>query len=263
MFSELVFSESILQPDWPGLPSGIGAACTTRRGGLSLPPYDDGQGGGGFNLGDHVADQPGHVQHNRAMLAAQLPAPVQWLSQVHGTRVLDVGAISAQDSREADACLTSQSGVVCAVLTADCLPVLFCDATHGVVAAAHAGWRGLADGVLENTVAAMLQSGAKTDHIMAWLGPAIGPSAFEVGSDVRARFVALDSQSAPAFADNPARPGHFYADLAQLARLRLYRCGIRQISGGGWCTVSHPEKFYSYRRDGVTGRMASLIWLKK
>ena len=278
--------------DWPGLPPGIGVASTCRKGGVSLPPYDDGSGAGGFNLGSHVGDDRDHVQRNRAQLEAYLPAPVRWLSQVHGTCVLELGltsepasgltpgpdrdaqAVLPVSAPQADACLTRQVGVVCGIMTADCLPVLLCDPKAGIVAAAHAGWRGLVDGVLENTVARMVQSGANPEHMMCWMGPAIGPAQFEVGAEVRARFVDLDQGAEAAFtaisgSGNSNAPGRvndatekFYADLYQLARRRLLGVGIHQVAGGGRCTVSEPESFYSYRRDGVTGRMASMIWLK-
>lgn len=252
----------LLLPDWPGLPPEIGVATTCRRGGMSLPPYDDGMGEGGFNLGDHVGDNPEHVHYNRARLAACLPAPVQWLTQVHGTTVLELAPFQSH-SVTADACFTLQPGVVCGVLTADCLPVLFCDPYAGIVAAAHAGWRGLVAGVLEATVARMLASGAKIERILSWMGPAIGPAHFEVGPEVRACFIDKDPHAAMAFVPNTQHPEKFLADLAQLAQRRLHRVGIMQIVGGGHCTMSEPETFYSYRRNGVTGRMASLIWMKK
>ncbi|PRC91641.1 peptidoglycan editing factor PgeF [Solimicrobium silvestre] len=253
----------ILKPDWPNLPSQIGALTTLRTGGVSCAPFDDGSGVDGFNLGTHVGDQIEHVLQNRSLLAQFLPDMPQWLSQVHGTTVLDLGSIveNAKSGLIADACFTTQANVVCAVQTADCLPVLFCDAKNGVVAAAHAGWRGLVDGVLENTLLKMQAAGAESKHILAWLGPAIGPLKFEVGAEVRARFMEVDPCASAAF--KPGKePGKFYADIYQLARMRLQCAGVVQISGGNFCTVSEPEKFYSYRRDGVTGRMASLIWIK-
>lgn len=252
---------NLLQPDWPQLLTlrqQFGAFTTLRSGGVSRAPYDDGTGLGGLNLGDHVGDRREDVLANRARLNQLLPHPPTWLSQVHGTTVLNLD--EKPQSFIADACITSQAQVVCAVLTADCLPVLFCDTKNGVIGAAHAGWRGLVDGVLENTVMAMTQLGADPNHMLAWLGPAIGPSQFEVGPEVRDRFVEGDTSAATAFISHHS--DRFYADLYQLARLRLQRVGVHQISGGQFCTFSQSDKFYSYRRDGVTGRMASVIWMR-
>lgn len=234
-------------PEWPA-PHGVQALSTTRRGGVSEGGYHS------LNLGDHVGDQPAHVAENRARVAAHLPAAPLWLSQVHGVRVVD--AALAADGEQADAALVRIPGRVCAVMTADCLPVLFCHRGGQVVAAAHAGWRGLAGGVLEATLAAMAVPG---NEVMAWLGPAIGPTAFEVGDDVRTAFAGADPAAASAFA--AATPGKWLADLYALARLRLRRCGVTAIYGGDRCTVSEPGLFFSHRRDRVTGRMASLIWL--
>jgi YfiH family protein len=245
-----------LVPDWPAPPS-VGALSTTRRGGVSRPPYDDGAGGGGLNLGTHVGDEPDAVRHNRALLRAHLPAEPAWLSQVHGTTVLDAETVAA--APEADASMATCAGLVCAVQTADCLPVLLCDRAGKVVAAAHAGWRGLAGGVLENTVARMRMAGA--DDIMAWLGPAIGPRSFEVGGEVRAAFGARDPAAASAFSGQPAT-GKYLADLYLLARMSLGRAGVERVYGGGRCTVQEAHDFYSFRRDRATGRMASLIWLR-
>lgn len=253
-------ADRVFIPVWPDLPSHIGVLSTLRNGGVSQAPYDDGSGSGGFNLAAHVGDRVEDVFRNRALLAQFLPDSPIWLNQVHGTRVLDLGSKHAD--LNADACFTNRANVVCAVQTADCLPVLFCDATTNVVAAAHAGWRGLLRGVLENTLGMMLKAGASPDHVSVWLGPAIGPTWFEVGAEVRTQFVDLDSCASAAFRASEIRPEKFYADIYQLARLRLQRAGIRHIHGGGFCTVSEPEKFFSYRRDGVTGRMASLIWSK-
>jgi polyphenol oxidase len=248
----------ILKSDWPQLPKQFGAFTTLRTGGVSRMSYGDGTGLGGFNLGDHVGDRTEDVLSNRALLNQWLPNPPQWLSQVHGTTVLNFD--EKPQNLTADACVTSQAKVVCAVLTADCLPVLFCDVQNGVIGAAHAGWRGLVAGVLENTVIAMMQLGAHPKHTLAWLGPAIGPSQFEVGGEVRAQFIEDDASAITAF--TPGHSDRFYADIYQLAWLRLQRVGVRQISGGQFCTVSQADKFYSYRRDGVTGRMASVIWMK-
>lgn len=245
-------------PDWAGMPAAVGALSTTRRGGISAAPYGDGagNGGGGLNLGLHVGDDAGRVMQNRALLQAQLPAAPVWLNQVHGSHVVDAAAVAGVP--DADASFTTRPGVVCAIMTADCLPVLFADAAGAVVGAAHAGWRGLAQGVLQNTVARMREVGA--GDISAWLGPAIGPRAFEVGTEVRSAFVDADPAAAPAFVVHPG--GKFFADIYQLARLALAGCGVRQVGGGDFCTVSDSARFYSYRRDRVTGRMATLIWIR-
>jgi YfiH family protein len=227
----------LIVPDWP-CPPCVKALVTTR----------------GFgNLATHVGDDPAAVQARRDALRSLLPGEPLWLTQVHGTRC--VAAESAVAGGEADAVMASGGGRVCAVLTADCLPVLLCDAAGTVVAAAHAGWRGLAAGVLEATVAAMAIPG---DHLLAWLGPAIGPTAFEVGNDVRAAFCSIDTAAAAAFV--AATPGKWLCDLYALARLRLANAGVTRVFGGGLCTWSDPQRFYSYRREAVTGRMASLIW---
>lgn len=243
-------------PGWDGLPPAVRALSTTRRGGLSAPPYDDGAGGGGLNLGLHVGDDAGTVGQNRARLQAQLPGAPVWLNQVHGASVVD--AADAVGVPDADGSFTTRPGVVCAIMTADCLPVLFADRAGTVVGAAHAGWRGLAQGVLQNTVARMRDAGAA--DITAWLGPAIGPQAFEVGAEVRAAFADANPAAAAAFAMQ--RDGKYLADIYLLARLALAGCGVRQVSGGGFCTVGDPARFYSYRRDRVTGRMASLVWIR-
>jgi hypothetical protein len=223
---------------------------TTRTGGVSQQPWSS------LNLGDHVGDDQAHVAANRARLREQLPAEPGWLRQVHSARVVELGR---EANPEADAAFTRQAGQVCAVLTADCLPVLFCDRAGSVVAAAHAGWRGLAGGVLEATVAAMR---VPPGEILAWMGAAIGPQAFEVGSEVREIFVGQHAEADKAFLQHPASaPGKWLADIYQLARIRLERAGVQAIYGGGRCTFTEADCFYSYRRDGVTGRMASLIWL--
>lgn len=242
---------------WPGLPAGVRALSTTRLGGVSRPPYDDGTGGGGLNLGTHVGDDPAAVAQNRALLRAQLPAEPAWLTQVHGTRVLDAAQVAG--APEADASISDRRGVVCAIMTADCMPVLLADAEGRVVGAAHAGWRGLAAGVLESTVEAMRAAGA--GQLLAWLGPGIGPAAFEVGSDVRDAFTHLGPQAPAAFRRIDGASGKYHADLPALARLALSRVGVTDMAGGSDCTVSDPARFYSYRRDRVTGRMASLIWI--
>jgi hypothetical protein len=248
--------------EWPDLPDAFGALATTRRGGVSTGPYGDGGGGGGLNLGRHVGDDPDAVEANRARLRARLPGPPAWVGQVHGADVVDASTVQPGGPvRTGDASIATVPGVVCAILTADCLPVLFADLGGKVAGAAHAGWRGLAGGVLGQTVAAMRAAGA--GEITAWLGPAIGPGAFEVGPDVLAAFeAALPGQVADAFRAYPGRPGKYLADIYLLARRMLARDGITRVHGGGRCTATESDWFYSYRRDGVSGRLASLIWLK-
>ena len=250
-------------PDWPDAPANIGALATTRRGGVSQGPYDDGRGGGGFNLGLHVGDDPAHVAENRARLQCQLPGRPAWIAQVHGADVVDAASVGPdQPVRTGDASIARAPGIVCAILTADCLPVLFADRAGKVVGAAHAGWRGLAGGVLGQTVARMRAAGA--DEITAWMGPAIGATAFEVGQDVFDSFAkALPGIDVGfAFAARPEREGKYLADMFALARLMLARDGVTSVAGGDRCTATEADRFYSYRRDGVTGRQASLIWLK-
>ncbi|MDR3353160.1 MAG: peptidoglycan editing factor PgeF [Zoogloeaceae bacterium] len=256
--------DEFICPDWPQ-PSGVRSLQTTRIGGVSPPPWES------FNLGSHVGDAPRNVAQNRARLGARLPTEPCWLEQVHGSCVLDLDCVAGgrserdgerlgnaprHDMPQADAAVSRVPGRVCAILTADCLPVLFCDLDATVVAAAHAGWRGLCAGVLENTVRAMRVDSGK---IMAWLGPAIGPAAFEVGEEVRAAFLAQDPHAAHAFRALGA--GKFLSDLHALARRRLAACGVVRVFGIAACTVTDPARFFSYRRDGRTGRMASLIWL--
>ena len=238
-------------PDWPA-PPAVAAACTTRAGGVSSGPH------AGLNLGRSSGDDPAAVEENRRRLVEgmALPEPPFWIRQVHGRRVLALP--TEETAPEADACWTAQRGVVCAVQAADCLPVLFCDEAGSVVAAAHAGWRGLAGGVLEATVAALPVPPAT---LMAWLGPAIGPEAFEVGAEVREAFLAEDAGAAAAFTPQ-ARPGKYHADLFALARRRLAAAGVARVHGGGVSTHADPARFYSFRRDGVCGRMAALIWLR-
>ncbi len=236
----------MLQPDWPA-PRSVKSLTTCRTGGVSGVPWAS------FNLGDHVGDEPVHVAANRAHLRRQLPAEPEWLQQVHSATVVEAGTGPA----EADAAFTRKPATVCAVLTADCLPVLFCDRAGSVVAAAHAGWRGLAGGVLEATVAAMR---VPPGEVLAWLGAAIGPQAFEVGDEVRQAFVARHPQAAEAFL--PRTPGKWLADIYVLARIRLAHAGVQAVYGGGRCTYTEADTFFSYRRDGITGRMASLIWLE-
>lgn len=236
-------------PDWPA-PVTVRACTTTRHGGVSLAPYD------GLNLGEHVGDAPHDVAANRLYLerSLNLPAAPLWLNQVHGTQV--VNAANALSGVTADASYATQPGVVCAVMTADCLPVLICDRQGSKVAAAHAGWRGLANGVIEATLASL---NSPPEDLLIWLGPAIGPQAFEVGAEVRDQFMAHDPQAAQAF--QPAPSGErWLADIYQLARQRLARQGVTAVYGGDECTFTSQERFYSFRRDSITGRMASVIW---
>lgn len=238
----------LLKPDWPA-PSRVMAFSTTRNSGHSQGQW------AGLNLATHVGDDPRHVAANRQALASQLglvnePA---WLTQVHGVEVCD---LPAEPGCEADASSTDQAAMPCVVMTADCLPVLFTDVHGQRVAAAHAGWRGLAAGVLEASMAAFENPG----DVMAWLGPAIGPQAFEVGDEVREAFVGQHPETAGAFVAN--RPGHWLADIYALARTRLAAAGVTQVYGGGLCTFTDARRFYSFRRDPITGRMASLIWIE-
>lgn len=254
-------------PDWPA-PAGVRALMTTRAGGVSRAPYDS------FNCATHVGDDPASVAENRRLLRAGLPAEPLWLDQVHGVGVAEHPASPSGVEVEggsrpavpcADASMARSPGRVCVVQTADCLPVLFCDDRGGVVAAAHAGWRGLAAGVLEATVAAMEVA---PDRVLAWLGAAIGPDAFEVGEEVREAFIGHDPLAAVAFRPAlagtlDAAPRKWLADLYGLARIRLMAAGVTRVYGGGMCTFTDVSRFYSYRRDGRTGRMAALIWLER
>lgn len=248
-------NESFIEPDWP-LPENVRALCTTRLGGQSLPPFDS------FNLGAHVGDSPNHVQQNRSKLAAQCGLSqngLQWLDQVHGSCVCEAQADGVV--READASFARVPETACVIMTADCLPILLCDKQGKQVAAIHAGWRSLCSGVVEATLATFMQSSA----ITVWLGPAIGPSAFEVGQDVVDAFISESRGRAEAIRDafSPivGQEGKWLADLYSLARIRLQLQGISDIYGGSHCTLTNATQFYSYRRDGVTGRMASLIWM--
>lgn len=250
-------SRDWIVPDWP-LPPSVAAIATTRHGpGGSAPPFDR------FNLGARCGDGPEVVAGNRAALvrALGLPAHPRWLQQVHGrdvlvvTSPLEVPGPVAEDP-VADAAVTAVPGAVLAVLTADCLPVLLASDDGVRIGAAHAGWRGLAAGVLEATVAAM---GVPPERLSAWLGPAAGREAYEVGDEVRATFASAGRQAATAFV--PTRPGHWHMDLYALARQRLAAAGVWRVHGGGFCTIS-DRRFYSHRRDGRCGRMASLIWMK-
>jgi YfiH family protein len=251
---------SVVNPDCGWFPKNVHAFTTTRKGGVSLFPYDDGKGGGGLNLGEHVGDDLNAVRRNKHALNQCLPSNITLLSQKHGIVACD--AASALVECEADASFTSQSSIVCAILTADCLPVMFSDTRGTVVAAAHAGWRGLAAGVLQNTVKKMREAGA--EEIIAWLGPAIGPTRFEVGQDVYDAFSALHERAGDYFLAQQVvgSSDHKYlANIYDLAKCILSTVDVNSVAGGEHCTVSEPDKFYSYRRDGVTGRMASVIWM--
>jgi polyphenol oxidase len=241
----------LIVPHWPAH-ERVRAVSTTRLGGTSLPPFDS------LNLGQHTCDTAHALGANLCFLdeAALLHARPQWLKQVHGTRAVDLDDDRLGGEIEADAAIARHGNRVCAIQTADCLPVLFAASDGSCVGAAHAGWRGLAGGVLEQTVAALRTPPAE---LHAWLGPAIGPTAYEVGDEVRAAFVAHDSQASGAFERNATM--RWMCDLFSLARQRLAAAGVTQVFGGGVCTYSNPRRFYSFRRDGRTGRMASLIWL--
>ena len=236
-------------PDWPA-PANVRAAITTRAGGVSCGPYAS------FNLGYSTGDDPAAVRENRERLRARLPAEPRWLKQVHGARVVE--AESVDEPPQADAATARDRGTVCAIMVADCLPVLLTDATGSVVAAAHAGWRGLASGVVDHTVAAMVGRGADPTTLMAFIGPGIGPTAFEVGDDVYAAYTEKDAGAAAAF--RPHAEGKWLADLPLLARRALARCGVKTIHGGDLCTYSEAARFYSYRRDRTTGRMGAFVW---
>jgi len=268
-------------PDWPA-PTNVRALQTTRSGGASAAPYHS------LNLGTHVGDAPLVVARNRNSLNPLLPSEPVWLEQVHGTRVANADAANCREI--ADACIATKRGAVCVVMTADCLPILLCDPQGTVVAAVHAGWKGLAAGVLEATVSAMQttthenlsrknlarENAAQSLQLMAWLGPAISQIAFEVGAEVRDCFVAQNPAATAAFSPSPppregkrkrqnaqrSAPEKFHADLYALARLRLQALGVTQIYGGNRCTYTESDTFFSYRRDGVTGRMATFIWLQ-
>ena len=246
----------VIVPDWPA-PTGVRALVTTREGGISEPPYE------GCNLGGHVGDEEYAVHHNRKELAELLGGTVdcQWVRQVHGCDVLVLDHGPVDEHTEADALYTRDSNIACGVLTADCLSVLFCDASGDEIAVAHAGWRGLAGGVLQNTLD---RFEADPNEIMAWLGPVIGPCHFEVGEDVRSAFINLDIpeiiNEEPILFQATEAPGKYMADLFALAKLILAGKGVKQVYGEPMCTYCEFERFYSYRRDGETGRFASLIW---
>ena len=247
-----------VHPDWivPGWPAPphVKALITTRAGGVSAGPYES------FNIGLSTGDDARAIEANRARLRTVLPREPRWLKQVHGARVVDgdTDGNASVDRPEADACVARTRGNVCAVLVADCLPVLFTDRAGTLVAGAHAGWRGLAGGVIENTVQTLAANGARPEDVLAYLGPAIGPAAFEVGDEVYAAYTQSDPQSSTAFV--PHGNGKWLADLFALARRALARSGVTAVYGGGLCTYSNPARFYSYRREKITGRMGAFIW---
>ena len=243
-----------LVPDWPA-PANVRAFITTRNGGVSIGPHAS------FNLGLRADEDPQTVAQNRALLQQHLPQTPKWLRQVHGTRVVDADTIDpAQDSPQADASIARLTGTVCTVMVADCLPLLFTNHAGTRVAAAHAGWRGLAGGVVANTVQVLGDAGVRPAELLAYIGPGIGPGAFEVGRDVFDAFATSDAAATSAFA--PHGPGKWLGDLFTLARRALTRAGLppQHIYGGGLCTYADAARFYSYRRDKVTGRMAAFIW---
>lgn len=252
------FGFPYLIADWPA--PGRVKALVTMAGDVADVDLQYGH----FNIADHVGDNEQEVEKNRQILQAglKLRKPMQWLRQVHGCDVYDASADGHKP--QADAIYTDEPGLACAVMTADCLPVFFCDQAGSEIAVAHAGWRGLADGVLEATVS---RFNAAPSQIMVWLGPAIGPQQFEVGSEVREAFLGVADTPrqkiiASAFVENPKRKGYYFADFYSLARERLRQIEVEKIYGGGMCTFSDALRFYSYRRDGVTGRMASVIYIE-
>jgi YfiH family protein len=237
----------LIRPDWPA-PDNVRAFTSTRKGGISTGQWSS------LNLGSNCGDDPRRVQKNRILLRTLLPAKPHWLNQVHGTTVVSLSeSYDPEQTADASVCTTAEQ--VCAILTADCLPVLFCNKAGTKVAAAHAGWRGLANGILEATVAAM---DCNPSDMLAWLGPAIGPNAFEVQQDVYDAFCTNNPDNASAFKPHNDR---WLADLYELAKLALARVGVERLSGGQHCTYSDREKFFSYRRDGETGRFATLVWI--
>ena len=247
-----------MTPDWPAAP-GVHAFCSTRAGGVSRPPYDT------LNLGDHVGDDEAAVQENRRRFAETLQARPVFLKQVHGRGVVRIDA-RTPDGTEADACWTTDKGVACTMMVADCLPVLLASRDGRIVGAAHCGWRGLAgeqgEGVLETLWAAMEPHAGNAAGMLAWLGPCIGPDSFEVGAEVRAAFTAVDAQAGRSFRAHGE--GKFLADLPGLARRRLAQLGIAEVHGNdgstGWCTVANASRFFSHRRDRVSGRLAAAVW---
>jgi polyphenol oxidase len=248
MVMRMLNNSNLIFPDWPA-PANVCAIQTTRQGGFSNSPFDS------LNLGAHVQDNSITVVKNRQLLNQFIPSEPVWLNQVHGTKVIDAGLSTGM--QDADASFTTQANVVCVTMTADCLPVLLCNKQGTAVAAIHAGWRSLCDGVIEQTVLAM---GLQTEDLLAWLGPAIGPDAFEVGAEVRQAFIEKDANATNAFKPQSDK---WLGNLYMIATQRLNRIGVSAIYGWEDCTYSSPERYFSFRRDGVTGRMATMIWLAK
>ncbi len=246
----MIEADDIIVPDWPA-PRGVKSLFTTRLGGVSQGVFAS------LNLGAHVGDDSAAVVENRRRLGALLPAKPIWLNQVHGIAVHAISGDSADTAPVADAAMTLQRNRCCAVLVADCLPILFCDTGGTCVAATHAGWRGLAAGVIERTIEAMPVA---PQYLVAWLGPAIGAGAFEVGRDVVEAFTKHEPASRRAFQPIAGSDGKYLADIFELARQRLAKAGVEQIFGGGDCTFSTPVRFFSHRRDGRSGRMAAIVW---
>jgi polyphenol oxidase len=247
MTNSTIFHKSFIVPDWPA-PANVKAFQTTRQGGFSQGTYTS------LNLGYLVKDKPLLVTQNRQMLSQYLPSEPVWINQVHGIDVIDADATSCVP--QADASFAKRKHTVCVTMTADCLPVLLCDSAGTAVAAIHAGWRSLCGGVIEATIEAMGIDGGK---LLAWLGPAIGPDAFEVGEEVRQQFIAQDAQAESAFKTYDDK---WLGDLYTIARQRLGSKGVTQIYGGGLCTYTDQARFFSFRRDGDTGRMGTFIWLE-
>ncbi|MCR9190431.1 MAG: peptidoglycan editing factor PgeF [Alteromonadaceae bacterium] len=250
----MTIESDALKPDWPA-PDRVRAISTTRAGGVSGRPWNS------LNLGVHVEDDPDHVRQNRRRLAESTglkSEQIGWLNQVHGIDVVELTPDNVGQIAKADASYTRHPGIACAILTADCLPVILADREGTVVGAAHCGWRSLCGGVIENLVSEMAVA---PETLQAWLGPAIGPTSFEVGPEVRDAFLEHDPKAVQAFRAEGARPGHFMADIYALATLRLNHLGVSNVTGGGLCTVKDSDRFFSYRRDGRTGRMATLVWL--
>ena len=251
----MALSEDWIVPDWPA-PANVRAVCTTRAGGVSAAPYDS------LNLGDHVGDDAAAVARNRAIFSEALSVRPVFLQQVHGVQTVGL-ASDTPDATQADGCFTTAQGVACTIMVADCLPILFATADGRAVAAGHAGWRSLAGvggkGIVESVWKGLGQRG----DAVVWLGPCIGPEAFEVGPEVKAAFEAADPQAAPLF--KPHAEGKWLANLQGLARRRLQALGLTRIYGNdgsrGWCTVSNPSRFFSHRRDRVSGRLAASVWL--
>jgi YfiH family protein len=239
-----------LVPDWTA-PARVRAFITTRAGGVSSGEFAS------MNIGSRSGDDPANVEENRRIVRAHLPAEPRWMAQVHGTAVADLDRFGEGEVATADAALTRSPGRVAVVSTADCMPLFLCDEAGTRVAVAHAGWRGMAAGVIENTVRAM---GSDPARVLAWMGPSIGPGAFEVGADVRAAFVAADAAAADAF--KPHAAGKYLADLYLLARQRLARAGVSRVGGGGFCTYADSARFFSYRRMQRSGRMGAFIWME-